>query len=210
MTTPGLAAYWRLGEPSGTAAADETAAHPGTYSAPGVTLGAPGALTDDPDTSAAFDGASGEMTATTPPLSSEGTLEGWFDWRGGIALMRDNTLSGGWILAYDTSGKLATRIAGTSFTTGRSVASVQDGWHHFVLVRRGAVVRLYLDGQALALTPTGSGEVGSTPSTGAWHIMRNGRYTAQFTSGRADEVAVYASALTAADVQRHFQAGRGS
>ena len=37
----------------------------------------------------------------------------------GSALLRDNTTSGGWILAYDNAGKLATRIAGTSFNTGK-------------------------------------------------------------------------------------------
>jgi hypothetical protein len=54
-----------------------------------------------------------------------------------------------------------------------------------------------------------SGTVGSsTPSSGAWHVMRNGRYADRYTAGRADEVAVYRAALTAADVQRHYDLGR--
>ena len=35
-----------------------------------------------------FDGVRGEMTASTAPLSTAGTLEGWFDWRSGVAVMR--------------------------------------------------------------------------------------------------------------------------
>ena len=44
----GPRSYWRLGETSGTSAADVTGANGGTYGG-GVTLGQPGALTGDPD-----------------------------------------------------------------------------------------------------------------------------------------------------------------
>jgi hypothetical protein len=39
--------------------------------------------------------------------------------------------------------------------------------------------------------------------------MHNGAYN-QFTRGRADEVAVYDRALSAAEVDQHFRAGSGS
>ena len=44
------------------------------------------------------------MTATTPPLVDSGTLEGWFEWRAGVSVLRDSTSMGGtgWILAYDS------------------------------------------------------------------------------------------------------------
>ena len=73
--TPGLLGYWRLGEPAGATAIDELGARPGAYAAQGVTLGRPGALPADPNTAAAFDGTAGEMTATTPLLTTSGTLE---------------------------------------------------------------------------------------------------------------------------------------
>ncbi len=63
--TPGLIGYWRLGEHEGVTAIDQTGAFPGSYTAAGVRLGEPGALTADSDTSAWFDGVRGEMTATT-------------------------------------------------------------------------------------------------------------------------------------------------
>src|SRR5688500_14316091 len=56
VTADGPRAYWRLGETSGTTAADETAsASPGTY-AGGVVLGVPASLAGDPDTAVRFDG----------------------------------------------------------------------------------------------------------------------------------------------------------
>jgi PKD repeat protein len=209
LTTPGVLGYWRLGEATGTAAADELGANAGTYSALGVTLAQPGALTGDADTSAGFDGVAGEMTATTASLSAQGTLEGWFDWRAGTALMRDNTTSGGWILIYDdTTRTMRTRVAGASYTTDLPSSSFQDGWHHFAVTKDGSDVRLYVDAKRLPLRLTSAGTFAA--SAGAWHIMRNGRsITNAYAQGRADEVAVYGTALTLADIQRHYMLGRG-
>ena len=41
-----------------------------------------------------------------------------------------------------------------------------------------------------------------------WHVMRNGTVSGQYARGRADEVAVYDTALSAATIRSHFQAGR--
>jgi hypothetical protein len=87
------------------------------------------------------------------------------------------------------------------------VTSVQDGWHHFAVTKDSREVRLYVDARRLPLRVTSTGS--PAPSAGPWHVMRNGRFTGQFTQGRADEVAVYTTALTPADIQRHFELGRG-
>ena len=203
LGTAGLVAYWRLGEPSGTVASDETGANPGSYSG-GFTLGDPGALTGDPDASAGFDGASGEMAAPADGLASAGTLEGWFDWRGGVAVMRDHTTAGGWILGYDSGGSLWYRAGGSSFNTGRTTGSVQGGWHHVALTKDGGNVSFYLDG---TLLHTGSG-AGSAAAAMPWHMMRNGTY-AQYAKGNADEVAVYNRALPASTIAAHYLTTRG-
>ena len=163
-------------------------------------------MAGDNDTAAAFDGVGGEMTAGGPALTATGSLEGWFYWQGGVALMRDNTGAGGtgWILAYDCSGSVCYRLGGTSFNSGRATSSVKNGWHQLVATKNGGNVAFYIDGQ---LVHSGSG-AGSTAPTMPWHVMRNGGY-AQFTQGRADEVAAYNSALSAADVQSHYNAGLG-
>jgi hypothetical protein len=208
LQTPGLLGYWRLGEHEGSVAIDETGAFPGAYTSAGVRLGDPGALTADSDTSAWFDGVRGEMTATTQPLSSTGTLEGWFNWRSGTAIMRDhNSVSGtGWILAYEASGgRLAYRLGGASFVVPGTVAAVRNAWHHIAVTKNGSAVAFYLDGVQLHNANTGGAAAPAPP----WHVMRNGNSPTEYTQGHADEVAVYSTALSAADIRAHYQAGRG-
>ena len=48
---------------------------------------------------------------------------------------------------------------------------------------------------------------GTAPAALPWHVMRNGT-TAQFSRGRADEIAVYDGVLSAATVRDHFDRGR--
>ncbi len=181
LQTPGLIGYWRLGEHEGGVAVDQTSTFPGSYTAAGVRLGEPGALTADSDTSAWFDGVRGEMTATTPPLSSSGTLEGWFNWRSGTAIMRDhNSVSGtGWILAYAASGeRLAYRVGGVPFVVPGTIAAVRNAWHHIAVTKSPGRRR---------------------PRCGSRSTHRD----------HADEVAVYSTALSPADISSHYQAGRG-
>jgi Concanavalin A-like lectin/glucanases superfamily len=198
-STPGLTAYWRLGETTGTVAVDAKGGANGTYVG-GPGLGARGALSFDADPSVRFDGVDDEMQAGG---AATGTLEGWFFWEGGVALMRDSSSSRGWILAFDSGGRVAYRVGGTTFTTPLATTDVRDGWHHVVLTVAGGDTAFYLDG-ALAHSGTGAGT--DAPAM-PWHVMRNGT-TGQYARGRADEVAVYGGALPAATVGMHFAAGR--
>lgn len=145
------------------------------------------------------------MTGNARGLGATGTLEGWFDWRAGVALMRDSTGAGGWILAYDNAGKLSYRIAGTTYDTGRTVASVKGAWHHVAITKNGPAVGFYLDGR---LIHSGTG-AGTTAPAMPWHVMRNGT-TAQYAQGNVDDVAVYTTALPATTIAQRFSAGRGA
>jgi hypothetical protein len=203
LGTPGLAAYWRLGELTGTLAADQSGNHPGAY-AGGFLLGEEGALPADPDLATGFDGTSGEMTAPGPALADgRGTLEGWFDWRSGVAVMRDDTsVAGvGWILAFDSSGRLFYRVGGVNFNTGRTIASVLGRWHHVAVTNDGTAVAFYLDGERIH----GAAASIATAPTPPWHVMRNGNHATQFSVGRADEVAVYTQALGSETIRDHFR-----
>ena len=75
------------------------------------------------------------------------TLEGWFFWEAGVALMRDSTSGGGWILAYDSGGQVAYRVGGTTFTTALAAAQLRDGWHHVALTVQGGATAFYVDGE---------------------------------------------------------------
>jgi BNR repeat-containing family member/PKD domain/Concanavalin A-like lectin/glucanases superfamily len=204
VATGPLAGYWRLGEQKGNLAANDARTYLGTYLGH-YKLAQPGVLAGDTNTSVSFDGVGSEMSAPGPVLPrTSGSLEGWFYWKAGAALMRDGTSTGatGWILAYDQGGSLYYRLGGTSFNTGLTTASIKYGWHHFVATKDGGNVAFYLDGQR---KHSGSG-AGSIAPAMPWHVMRNGGST-QFTQGRADEVAVYNLALSQTTVQQHYNAG---
>ena len=201
LATPGLQSYWRLGEAPGTpTAADATGHAAGSYlGAPA--LGARGALPLDADTAVRFDGTDDELQA--PGGAAARTIEGWFDWESGVAVLRDSTAGGGWILAFDNAGKVAYRVGGTTFTTTRATADLRTGWHHLALTVAGGATAFYIDG---ALVHSGTG-AGTTPAALPRHVMRNGT-TSQFTRGRADEIAVYDTTLAAATIGDHFDRGR--
>ena len=203
LATPGLSSYWRLGEPSGGAGRDETSTATGSYSGR-FFLGHLGVLGALGNTAAGFDGTGGELAIPGPALAANATLEGWFRWEAGTATLRDNTGSGGWLLAFDRDGELAYRLGGGGLGTGRPAELVRDGqWHHLVATKSGATGALYVDG---ALLHSGSG-AGSNPAAAPWHVMRNGT-TSVFSEGEADEVALYGRALSAAEVRGHYNLAR--
>ena len=201
LGTPGLAAYWRLGELSGSAARGElSGAAPGAFLGRFV-LGQPGVLGPLRDTAASFDGATGELSTQGPALGQNAALEGWFRWRGGTSVVRDHTATGGtgWILAFNSAGRLHYRLGGNGFDTGVPIGAVRDGqWHHLVATKQGPNAALYLDG---ARIHSGTG-AGSAPAAQPWHVMRNGTNNV-FSEGEADEVALYDRALSADEVRAH-------
>jgi hypothetical protein len=205
LSSPEVRAYWRLGEASGAAAADASGHVAGSYVG-GVGLGARGALSGDSDTAGHFDGVDDELQGGdgSLALAGAGTLEGWFFWEAGVALARDSTTSAGWILAYDSGGRIAYRAGGTAFTTPLATAQLRDGWHHVALAAGGGATAFYVDG---ALVHAGTG-AGNAAAVMPWRVMHNGAMTGQFTRGRADDVAVYATPLDASTVRAHFEAGR--
>ena len=204
LGTPGLAAYWRLGELSGSASRDELGAFAGAYSGRFV-LGHAGALGALSDTAATFDGLGGERVGPGPGLGTSGTMEGWFRWRTGTAVMRDNTgPNRGWLLAFNSGGTLRYRVGGQGYDTGVPIEDVRDGaWHQIVATKNASAATLYVDG-----VPVHSGG-GADLDTAAlpWHVMRNGTNQA-FSEGEADEVALYTRALTAGEVRAHYDTAR--
>jgi hypothetical protein len=136
-------------------------------------------------------------------LGAQGTLEGWFLWEDGISLMRDSNQSQSWIFGYNdaNTGRLAYRVGGSSFVTGRSTASLRGGWHHYALTKAGGNVAFYVDG---VLVHAGTGAP-PLVSTAPWHVMRNGP-TTRYSRGRADEIAIYDRALPAATIAAHHAA----
>ena len=206
LATSGLVDYWRMGELSGASSSDETSATAGSFAGRFV-LGQPGVLGALRNTSASFDGASGELSMPGSDLGANATMEGWFRWRAGTTVLRDSTDMGGegWMPAFATAGNLAYRLGGQGFNTGLPIGTVRDGeWHHVVATKSGDAGALYIDGQEVHSSTTGAG---SQLAVGPWHVMRNGT-NAVFSNGEADEIALYTRALGASEVQAHYDLAR--
>ncbi len=218
--------YWRLGESSGTTAADTTGhGRTGTYQS-GVTLGVAGALSNDSNTAVRLNGtSSGRVTSNTNTSAVSATsnpqtfsVEAWF---------RTSTTSGGKLIGlgnsqtgtssrYDrhvymtNSGRLVFGVNTGVARTVTSSASYNDGaWHHVVGTLSPAGLVLYVDGSSVGSDP---GITTAQPYDGYWRVGGDnvnswpGQPTSANFNGTVDEVAVYNFALPAASVDEHYKA----
>ena len=212
--------YWRLGEASGTTATDASGnGRVGTY-VDTPSLGQPGALLGDSSTSVGFNGSS--EYATVPYSASLNTatttLEAWAYVTGGqgqyraVVSNRDfSTGSTRGSILYASSGNHWQFWVGTgggtwSTVTGPTVALNQ--WTHVVGTYDGTRARLFVDGVETAPVTTSHVPNSARPLRVA--AGANEQAPQFLFPGRVDEVAVYASALSAGRVQAHFGAGSGS
>jgi concanavalin A-like lectin/glucanase superfamily protein len=204
-------AWWRLGETSGTTAADEERSDPGTY-AGGVARGRPSLLPMDPDNAAAaFDGTSGRVTVPDAPalaLTDRFSLEAWIKpaalpASGSFASILSKPES--YSLQFDGPRLEFTLIRnGTRYRLQAPANAVAPGTvHHVVGTFDGTTQRLYLDGRQVASAVPGIGAASVTTnalSIGSWDG------TKEFFDGTIDEPAVYDAALSAARVAAHYAA----
>jgi Concanavalin A-like lectin/glucanases superfamily/Fibronectin type III domain/Lysyl oxidase len=202
--------YWRLGETSGTAAADERAANPGTY-VNSPTLGAASLLaTDAANKAVSFDGTNDHVkVANSASLNPAGafSLETWI--KPGSIPTTGNFAS---ILTKPESYSLqfnGPRLEFTIIQNGTrkrlqaaSGAVVAGTAYHVVATYDGTTQRLYLNGKEVASTPlTG----GASATTNALYLGSWGG-SGEFFKGTIDDAAVYGSALSAAQVSAHYAA----
>lgn len=204
----GASAYWRLGEASGTSAADATGnGNTGTYvNTP--TLGVAGAVSGD--TAVTFASASAEHLTTladaTDLPSSAWSMEAWF--RTSTTGARQNILvrttgSRPGLFVFSNNRVLCQVFDGAINVNVSPTATVTDGlWHHVVGTYDGVSIRVYLDG-VLGAGPTASNVYSVV--AGTFYIGIQQGLTEPF-DGTLDEVALYPLALTAAQVLDHYKA----
>ena len=221
--TPAL--YWRLGEPSGSRAADWSGnGATGTYAA-GVARGVTGAVVGTTDKAVTFNGTSTGRVATDDAVAAPSaySLEAW---------VRTNTSVGGRIIGFSNSQ------TGTSTTSDRLVYMRNDGritfgartsggvitsitssaaynnnvYHHVVATRGSTGMALYVDGVLVAslssqptLNYTGFWRAGGDTLAG-WPSAP----TNSFIPATVDELAVYDTQLTLAQVRGHHSAGNSA
>jgi hypothetical protein len=209
--------YWRLGESSGTSAADEKNAHNGTYTN-GPTLAKSGAIAGNQNTAVSFDGVDDHVT--TGDLSvCEGTnfsIEAWAKGTSATTNLwitsegsttTNNPICG--LVHEGANARFYVRDnAGTATTPTGSTGTFNDGnWHHLVGVRNGNTFTLYVDGAQAAQTTATLGAIAvDTSAIGALKRAAVGNYY----PGTVDDVAIYNTALSATQAKLHYDAGRDS
>jgi hypothetical protein len=207
QSEPGLLAYWRLGDSSGTTAVDVKARFSGGYQN-GPALGSSGAIAGDPDTSVTFNGTTQRVSVPALPSAVDFSIEGWTYLTS--SSVNNNTVFGGSgtvrLLARPGTGSTAAyagvTLGGTEYVLQpRSPGSNLNIWVHWVLTRQGGTLTLYRNGVAL-------GQRSDLPATTAANLngyladQNNGNY---YLTGKLDEVAIYTSALTPAAIANHYQ-----
>jgi hypothetical protein len=212
--------YWRLGEISGSTAADASGnSRTGIYRS-GTTKGQPGIPRGESDRAVFFDGSSGLVTSAAR-FSNPRTfsVEAWFrttTTRGG-KLIGFGSAQAGWSTRYDRHVYMTDlgHLAFGAYSGGRthtvtSPGSYNDGnWHHVVATLGAGGMVLYVDGLAVGANPN----TGAEAFDGYWRVGGDsltgwpGRPTSSYFRGTIDEVAVYDYALTAAQVVAHGPLG---
>ena len=207
VTADGPVAFWRLGETVGTAAADSVGAAAGAYRN-GVTQGATSLTSDTANKAAAFDGVNDSVSvASTAALSPANavTVEAWIrptakPAAGSFASVVSKSES--YSLQFNGPQLEFTTIQGSTRRRVQAPASavVAGQTYHVVGTYDGTTQRLFVNGAQVASGAfSGAINVNASPVViGSWDSA------SEFVSATIDDVAIYAKALTAAQVATHY------
>ena len=193
----------------------------GAYRNMAVSRGIPGAIVGDPST-AVF--ASGGSSVVVPHASSYNpsgafSVEAWLkpssdtvtlscalnsghmaDPRSGWILYQNG--SEGWVFRMYNQNGLTTSL---ELTGGSPLAT--NVWGHVAVTYDGTTATLYVNGAAAATGQPSGTPSNFVPNTDGPFVIGARSDFAYPWSGAADEVAVYTSMLSAADVLAHYQSG---
>jgi len=213
----GAGIYYRLGEPSGPAAGDSSGnANLGTYTFAPI-LGQPGALLGDPDTGVHVyvggfvPSADGVIRLVSSPQLPTGnsprTLEAWFQTSGpGTILGYGTTATRMTFQVHVDSTAISVYTSGDNKVFATPYSITNGGWHHLAITYDGTNLFAYLDGQGLGSATFGAALNTVVDGNG---LAIGNQFWSYWTAdeqlvGNLDDVAIYPSALTAAQVADHF------
>lgn len=212
--------YWRLGDASGTTAADASGnGRTGTYNGT-PTLGATSLLATDSNTAVQFDGTNDYVNraASLMSASAQGSFEFWVKASTpGVdaVIMQATGGSAGSFTDVRASATVAGNIevvvnpSGSGSVVLSFAGALDNAPHHIVITYNDSTdnVRAYLDGSladsdihsvASSVLNISSVGVGATASGST------------FFAGVLDEVAIYSSELSSTRVSAHYLAGAGT
>jgi hypothetical protein len=208
--------YWRLGESSGTTANDISGngSH-ATYNSSGVTLGATGGLTNDTNTAATFDGNTGYASASDITGLNDFTVSFWAKYLGSNS--GERTLFGA--DNYNSSPRygLIVKPYGSTFGQpqyeayingtggGLAFSATTTNWNHYLFVRSGTSLSLYLNGAYVSAITVGSGIAQLNNIRVGSHYFNGSAQ--EFSNSSVQDVAIFTSALTRGQIASLYQAG---
>jgi trimeric autotransporter adhesin len=210
--------YWRMDSPAGTQTATDYAGFNDMTEGSTVTNGAPGAISGDSDTAATFDGSSngvaGENTAEAGPNTF--SVGAWFSTTtnaGGKIVGFGNSqlgTSGSYDrhLYMDNAGHIIFGVYNNAIYTITSPKTYNDGqYHEAVGTLSGSGMTLFIDGMKVG---TNSGTTQGQAYSGYWRVGGDNlnawpnRPASDDFAGTIDEVAVYPTALSPAQIQQQY------
>jgi hypothetical protein len=204
-TEPGLSAYWPLGDATGLVACDVAGGRHGTYA--GAFLVGQSSALGGGGTGAVFTGGGWVRVAAHPALSPAHalTLEAWVQ---PSSVSRSQTVvrKDGEYLLRLAGDRAVLRIWSTDGVVELSAPrALQAGvFQHLAGVFDGTALRIYVDGRAVA----------ARAAEGTLQATKNPLYLASswseydFLEGALDDVALYATPLSAAALADHAAAAR--
>lgn len=208
------AGYWRLGEGSGTTAADSSPnANHGTYSG-NPTLGSAGAIMEDTDDAVTL-GATQYVSvadANSLDLGNTFTLEAWvyadLTAPATAYILSKGTNAPELYLHYPagvSGARLVLAVRGVGVVAASGYTIPLKTWTHVVATKSGATSKVYIDGtdQSAIVTDRTAASTATALTIG----NSSARVSADQFVGRLDEVAVYPTALSATRVAAHYAAG---
>jgi hypothetical protein len=211
-STQDLQSYWRLGEASGTTAADDMEAVSGTYTS--ATLGAPG-LVGSSDPAVSFGGSKNRVLASTGSYGFAGTSAFTVE-----AVIKPNTVdstsrrifssevlsgesvvNGYGLWNNGTSNKLQVcRIPGGSYDCATTSAAASGVAKYIAATYDGTTLKLYVNGTSVSSTTS----KGSITAPSSFTVGARSDFGGSW-SGVIDEAAVYDRALSVAEVEEHAE-----
>ncbi len=196
-------AYWRLGEASGTTAADEMATYAGTYVG-SPTLGATGAVAGN--TAMQVTGTQYVTISDAAALRFDRnfTFEWWEYKAAEIATGAAISKGSGAYLLRHSGASIALVKSGTAQIMVSTANLVSGSWNHVALtVTSGGLCTIYING-------VDSGSTTTALTFGGTNPLRLGQDSGGNMIGTLDEVACYATALSAARILAHYNAKNNS
>ncbi|MCU1380832.1 MAG: Alkaline phosphatase [Acidimicrobiales bacterium] len=202
----GVAAYWRLGETTGTVACDSAGTADGGYQN-GVVLGQPGLVVAGADPSVRLDGTNDYVHIPNGPRLNPVngiTIEAWVHPTTRPTSQTVVRKEGQYLVRLvDQSIYARLWWSDGTFTEATSPSMLGiDATDHVVVSYDGSAIRLYHDGVLVLAKPVSGKTLATTANS--FHIGLSEGFD-PFT-GTVDDVALYGVGLSASQVAAHYQA----